>query len=230
MTGKQGMSDYKSEFIEFLVREKALQFGEFTLKSGRISPYFFNASCFNSGMAISRLGYFYASALQDMVSESTLIFGPAYKGIPLCIATVIALSNHFNQNIGYFFNRKEVKTHGDKGILVGQSPEATDRIVMVDDVITDGMTKREALRMIQQISQAQFIGIIIAVDRMETNVEGKDTVTEFQAETGIPVKAIVTIEEICQYLLEREINGTVYLTNTTYHRIETYLQTYRVRS
>jgi len=230
MTEKQQVSGYKSEFIEFLVKVNALQFGEFTLKSGRISPYFFNASSFNSGETISRLGYFYAAALQEMAPESTLVFGPAYKGIPLCLATVIALSTHFNRNIEYFFNRKEMKTHGDKGILVGHFPESSDQIVMVDDVMTDGMTKREAIRMIQQISQAKLIGIIIAVDRMETNAEGKDTLTEFQTDTNIPIKAIVTIEEICHYLLKREIDGTVYLTETTHHRIQSYLQTYRIRA
>lgn len=226
---KNSLPGYKTEFIEFLVKEHALQFGEFTLKSGRISPYFFNASSFSSGGAISRLGYFYAAAIQEFAPATTLIFGPAYKGIPLCITTVIALETHFHHKAGYFFNRKEAKTHGDKGILVGNSPESSDRIMMVDDVITDGATKREALRLVQNITQAKFSGVLIAVDRMETNVEGKDTVWEFQKETGISVNAIVSIEEICQYLLEREINGTVYLTEMTYQRIEAYLQKYRAR-
>ncbi len=223
------LEDYKLEFIEFLVDQKALQFGEFTLKSGRISPYFFNASAFNTGAAITRLGYFYAAAIQELTPDCTIVFGPAYKGIPLCISTVSALSSHFNKDIGYFFNRKEIKTHGDKGILVGQMPNTHDHIVMVDDVITDGATKRESLKLVQQLTQATFSGVIIAVDRMETNAEGKNTLIEFQTDTGIPVKAIVSIEEICQHLLERKINGNVYLTDSTYRRIEAYLQTFRVR-
>ena len=228
--GDEGeMTSYKKEFIEFLVKENALQFGEFTLKSGRISPYFFNAASFNSGATIARLGYFYAAAVCELAPDSTLIFGPAYKGIPLCLTTVIALSAHFNQNKGYFFNRKETKTHGDKGTLVGKLPTAADRIVMVDDVITDGATKREALKQVRQVLHADFSLILIAVDRMETNGEGKDAAPELQAETNIPVKAIVSIEEICQYLRGREIEGAVVLTEEIYHRIEAYLQTYRIR-
>ncbi|MBF0279544.1 MAG: orotate phosphoribosyltransferase [SAR324 cluster bacterium] len=223
------MKGYKSEFIEFLVKEKALKFGEFQLKSGRISPYFFNASSFNSGETISKLGYYYAATLQEMIPQSTLVFGPAYKGIPLCIATVIALATHFDRDIGYFFNRKEAKTHGDQGILVGHAPVDSDQIVMVDDVITDGATKQEAISMIQAISKAHFTGVIIAVDRMETNAEGKDTVSEFQSKTRIPVKSIVTIGEICEYLLGREIDGKVYLTDTIYQKIDKYLQTYCIR-
>lgn len=223
------MSNYKREFIEFLVKENALQFGEFTLKSGRISPYFFNIASFNSGSSLSRLGYFYAAAICDLAPESTLVFGPAYKGIPLCLSTVMALSAHFDHNIGYFFNRKEAKTHGDRTTLVGKLPTATDRVVMVDDVITDGTTKREAIKQVRQIFPAKFCGILIAVDRMETNMEGKDTVLELQVATKIPVRAIVSIEEICHYLQGREIDGKVVLTKGNYQRIETYLQTYRVR-
>lgn len=223
------MSDYKLEFIDFLIQQNALQFGEFTLKNGRTSPYFFNAASFNSGKAIERLGYFYAAAMQEFAPDSTVIFGPAYKGIPLCIATATALATHFKRDIGYFFNRKEAKTHGDKGVLVGLPPTEADRILMVDDVITDGGTKREALKLVQQLSKAQFLGVLIAVDRMESNLAGKDSLTEFQNDTGVPVHAIVTIEEICQYLLDREINGKVYLTQAIYQKIEAYLQMYRIR-
>lgn len=223
------MSDYKLAFIDFLVEQEALQFGEFTLKSGRTSPYFFNSAAFNSGQAIERLGYFYAAAVQDFAPDSTLVFGPAYKGIPLCVATVTALASHFQCDIGYFFNRKEAKSHGDKGLLVGQAPKDEDRMVMVDDVMTDGGTKREALKMVQQLTNAKFSGILIAVDRMEANQEGKDSLAEFQKDTGIPIHAIVTIEDICTHLLDREINGRVYLTQAIFHRIEAYLQMYRVR-
>ena len=223
------LPDYKAQFIDFLVTERALQFGEFTLKNGRISPYFFNTALFNSGKAISRLGYFYAAALEDVAPESTSIFGPAYKGIPLCIATAIAFANEFHHPVGYFFNRKETKTHGDKGILVGKIPEAKDSIMLVDDVITDGATKREALRLVQPLTQAKFSGVLIALDRMETNSSGGNSIAEFQNETGIPVKAIVSIEEICHYLLQREINGSVYLTKATHERIEAYLQKYRIQ-
>lgn len=223
------MLSYKIEFIEFLVKCNAIQFGEFTLKSGRISPYFFNSSLFNTGKLISKLGYFYASAIKELDPSCSLIFGPAYKGIPLCVSTASAMAEYYNKNLGYFFNRKEQKLHGDKGILVGAIPEAHDRIIMVDDVITDGITKKESLKLIQQITPAQFSGILVAVDRMESNGEGKDTVTEFQNEMGIPVMAIVTIKEICHYLLNKEIEGEVYLNEEVYHRIEAYLQQFSVR-
>ncbi len=223
------MSEYKEQFIHFLIHAEALQFGEFTLKSGRVSPYFFNSSLFNTGRMISRLGYFYAAAIQALEPNASLIFGPAYKGIPLCIATASALADHFDRDIGYFFNRKEAKTHGDKGLLVGSHPKSVDRIIMVDDVITDGATKKEALNMVQQLSNATLAGIVIAVDRMESNTEGKDTCMEFQNETGIPVQSIVTIEEICEYLLDRKIDGKVYITSEIYQRIEAYLQKYKVR-
>ncbi|MGK5090477.1 orotate phosphoribosyltransferase [Deltaproteobacteria bacterium TL4] len=222
------MQSYKIEFIEFIVKVKALQFGEFTLKSGRISPYFFNASLFNSGTLVSKLGYFYAKAAQELDPHHTVIFGPSYKGIPLCVTTAIAMSTLFNKEVGYFFDRKEQKTHGDKGILVGYQPQANDRIIMVDDVITDGLTKKEALKLIEKLTPASIIGIIVAVDRMERNAEGENTLKAFQKDTGVPVRAIVSINEISQYLLNRNIEGSVYLNQETYDRIETYLKQFCV--
>ena len=224
------MQSYKKEFAEFLVRADALQFGEFTLKSGRISPYFFNSSKFNNGPLIEELGLFYAEAIAENVQNCTLIFGPAYKGIPLCVSSASALSGRLNKNIGYFFNRKEKKTHGDQGILVGQLPLARDSVVMVDDVITDGLTKIESVALIRELCGVDFSGVLVALDRMEKNSQGNDAIAEFQQKTGVPVWSIITIREICAYLKNRKIDGSVVLNESTFIKIENYLAQHSVRS
>jgi len=224
------MQTYKKKFAEFLVRADALQFGEFTLKSGRSSPYFFNSSKFNNGPLIEELGSYYAAAIEENAPNCNLIYGPAYKGIPLCISTAIALSARLNQNIGYFFNRKEKKTHGDQGTLVGQFPLASDSVVMVDDVITDGLTKIESVKLIRELCKVEFSGVLVALDRMEKNSQDNDAITEFQQKTGVPVWSIITIREICDYLKNRKIGGSVVLDESTFQKIENYLAEHSVRS
>jgi len=181
------MQTYKKEFAEFLVRADALQFGEYTLKSGRISPYFFNSSKFNNGPLIEELGLYYAAAIEENAPNCSLIFGPAYKGIPLCVSAASSLSGRLKKNIGNFFNRKEKKTHPDQGILVGQLPLAHDSVVMVDDVITDGLTKIESVELIRELCKVEFSGVLVALDRMEKNSQGNDAIAEFQQKTGVPV-------------------------------------------
>ena len=224
------MQTYKKKFAEFLVRADALQFGEFTLKSGRNSPYFFNSSKFNNGPLIEELGSYYAAAIEENAPNCNLIYGPAYKGIPLCISTAIALSARLNQNIGYFFNRKEKKTHGDQGTLVGQFPLAGDSVVMVDDVITDGLTKIESVKLIRELCKVEFSGVLVALDRMEKNSQDNDAITEFQQKTSVPVWSIITIREICDYLKNRKIGGSVVLDESTFLKIENYLAEHSVRS
>ncbi len=224
------MQTYKKKFAEFLVRADALQFGEFTLKSGRSSPYFFNSSKFNNGPLIEELGSYYAAAIEENAPNCNLIYGPAYKGIPLCISTAIALSARLNQNIGYFFNRKEKKTHGDQGTLVGQFPLASDSVVIVDDVITDGLTKIESVKLIRELCKVEFSGVLVALDRMEKNSQDNDAITEFQQKTGVPVWSIITIREICDYLKNRKIGGSVVLDESTFLKIENYLAEHSVRS
>ncbi|MDP6487289.1 MAG: orotate phosphoribosyltransferase [SAR324 cluster bacterium] len=224
------MQTYKKKFAEFLVRADALQFGEFTLKSGRSSPYFFNSSKFNNGPLIEELGSYYAAAIEENAPNCNLIYGPAYKGIPLCISTAIALSARLNQNIGYFFNRKEKKTHGDQGTLVGQFPLAGDSVVMVDDVITDGLTKIESVKLIRELCKVEFSGVLVALDRMEKNSQDNDAITEFQQKTSVPVWSIITIREICDYLKNRKIGGSVVLDESTFLKIENYLAEHSVRS
>ena len=224
------MQTYKKKFAEFLVRADALQFGEFTLKSGRSSPYFFNSTKFNNGPLIEELGSYYAAAIEENAPNCNLIYGPAYKGIPLCISTAIALSARLNQNIGYFFNRKEKKTHGDQGTLVGQFPLASDSVVMVDDVITDGLTKIESVNLIRRLCKVEFSGVLVSLDRMEKNSQSNDAITEFQQKTSVPVWSIITIREICDYLKNRKIGGSLMLDESTFLKIANYLAEHSVRS
>jgi len=224
------LPQYKCRFIEFLVRVEAIQFGTFTLKSGRISPYFFNSALFNTGALIRTLGGFYAAAIHDQAPECTLVFGPAYKGIPLCVTTVIALQEAFNHECGYVFNRKEAKSHGDKGVLTGMMPQSSDHLVMVDDVMTDGSTKKEAITLLQQHYDAKFSAVLVAVDRMEHNTQGVDAKESFVQETGIPFMGIVSIEEVCRYLRNREVEGKTYLPEAQYQQIRDYLKEFSTRA
>ena len=223
------MQNYKKQFAEFLVNADALQFGEFTLKSGRVSPYFFNSSKFNTGPLIEQLGQYYASAIQQQAPDCSLVFGPAYKGIPLCVTVATALSKKLNRNIGYFFNRKEIKTHGDQGTLVGQLPKPGDMAVMVDDVFTDGHTKIESVNLVRELSKIEFSGVLVALDRMESSSRGEDAIAEFQLKTRVPVWSIITIREVCLYLKNRIVNGNVVLDETLYQEIERYLEEHSIR-
>ena len=223
------MQNYKKQFAEFLVSADAIQFGEFTLKSGRVSPYFFNSSKFNTGLLIEQLGQYYASAIQQHAPDCSLVFGPAYKGIPLCVTVATALSKKLNRNIGYFFNRKEIKTHGDQGTLVGQLPQPGDMAVMVDDVFTDGQTKIESVGLVRELCKIEFSGVLVALDRMESSSRGKDAITEFQLKTEVPVWSIITIREICLYLKNRIVNDTLVLDETLYQEIERYLEEHSIR-
>tara|TARA_Y100001949_G_C15956548_1_gene317201 strand:- start:737 stop:1408 length:672 start_codon:yes stop_codon:yes gene_type:complete len=223
------MQNYKKQFAEFLLKADALQFGEFTLKSGRVSPYFFNSSKFNTGLLIEKLGQYYASAIQQHAQGCSLVFGPAYKGIPLCVTVATALSKKLNRNIGYCFNRKEIKTHGDQGTLVGQLPQPGDMVVMVDDVFTDGHTKIESVALVRELCKIEFTGVMVALDRMESSSRGEDAIAEFQLKTGVPVWSIITIREVCLYLKNRIVNGNVALDETIYQEIERYLEEHSIR-
>jgi orotate phosphoribosyltransferase len=222
------MEQYQQEFIEFLAETGALRFGTFTLKSGRKSPYFFNSGMFNDGAAIRRLGYYYACAVRELEPTPTSLFGPAYKGIPLCVSAAIALEEHFGISLGYCFDRKEAKGHGDKGLLVGKTPEAGDRIAIIDDVITDGATKVEAIRRLNEISDAPVTSLIIAVNRQEQNAKGEDPIGQLAASAGIEVRSIVTIRDILEHLHNRPVNGQVLLDDEAAEAIKSYLEQYGV--
>ena len=223
------MQNYKKQFVEFLLNADALQFGEFKLKSGRVSPYFFNSAKFNNGTLIDQLGQYYASTIQQYAPDCNLVFGPAYKGIPLCVTVATALSKKLNRNIGYFFNRKEIKTHGDQGAFVGQLPQPGDMVVMVDDVFTDGQTKIESVDFVRELCKIEFSGVLVALDRMENSSRGVDAIAEFKLKTGVPVWSIITIREVCLYLKNRIVNGNVVLDETIYQEIELYIEEHSIR-
>ena len=226
------MKQYKKEFIEFLIENKSLKFGEFTLKSGRISPYFLNTGMLYSGKAMANLGKFYAETVVDNFKDHSfdVLFGPAYKGIPLSIATVTALVHHYDINVNYSFNRKEIKDHGDGGILVGKKITSTDRIIIVDDVITAGTAVRESLSLLNKLS-GQVSGIVISVDRMEKGKDGEfSAIQEISNQFGIKVFSIVNIIEIIEYLQAQDDLGDLGNKQALISKMEDYRSQYGVGS
>ncbi|MBA6224306.1 orotate phosphoribosyltransferase [Colwellia sp. MB02u-18] len=194
------MKDYQREFIEFALAKQVLRFGEFTLKSGRISPYFFNAGLFNTGGDLARLGRFYAAALQDSSIDYNLLFGPAYKGIPIATTTAVALSDSYNIDMPYCFNRKEAKTHGEGGSLVGSPLEG--KVMLVDDVITAGTAIRESMQIIQAHG-AELSGVLIALDRQEKGQAELSAIQEVERDFNTKVISIVTLADLISYLEEK---------------------------
>lgn len=194
------MKAYQREFIEFALARQVLRFGEFTLKSGRTSPYFFNAGLFNTGKDLARLGRFYAAALMDSGIEFDLLFGPAYKGIPIATTTAVALCDHHDVDIPYCFNRKEVKTHGEGGSLVGS--ELKGKVMLVDDVITAGTAIRESMEIINA-HNAQLAGVLIALDRQEKGKGELSAIQEVERDFGCQIVSIITLADLISYLSEK---------------------------
>jgi len=191
------MKAYQQEFIEFALEKQVLRFGEFTLKSGRTSPYFFNAGLFNTGRDLARLGRFYAAALADSGIDYDLLFGPAYKGIPIATTTAVALADHHNIDIPYCFNRKEAKTHGEGGNLVGS--ELKGKVMLVDDVITAGTAIRESMDIIKNHG-AQLSGVLIALDRQEKGQGELSAIQEVERDFATNVISIVSLSDVITYL------------------------------
>ncbi len=191
------MKDYQIEFIEFALEKQVLKFGEFTLKSGRTSPYFFNAGLFNTGRDLARLGRFYAAALADSGIKFDVLFGPAYKGIPIATTTAVALADHYDIDTPYCFNRKEKKAHGEGGSLVGA--ELAGNIMLVDDVITAGTAIRESMEIIQQ-QGASLSGVLIALDRQEKGKAELSAIQEVERDFDTQVISIVTLGDLVTYL------------------------------
>ena len=191
------MKPYQRAFIEFALEKNVLKFGQFTLKSGRISPYFFNAGLFNSGGDLARLGRFYAAALVDSKIKFDLLFGPAYKGIPIATTTAVALAEHHNIDIPYCFNRKEAKTHGEGGSLVGA--ELMGKVMLVDDVITAGTAIRESMAIIKA-HNAQLSGVLIALDRQEKGQGELSAIQEVERDFNTQVISIITLANLISYL------------------------------
>lgn len=201
------MKDYQREFFEFAIECQALRFGDFTLKSGRVSPYFFNTGLFNSGRRLARLGQFYARAILDSGLAFDMLYGPAYKGIPLATATSIALAEHHGRDVPYAFNRKEAKRHGEGGIIVG-APLA-GKVLIIDDVISAGISVRESVQIIQQAG-ATPAGVAIAIDRQERGEGPTSAVQEVESAFGIRVVSIAGLSDLMSYL-EGKDGGRRYL-------------------
>ncbi|WP_069384984.1 orotate phosphoribosyltransferase [Halomonas caseinilytica] len=194
------LQPYQQAFIAFAIEQGVLRFGEFTLKSGRVSPYFFNAGLFKSGAALAQLGRFYAQAIADSGIEADVLFGPAYKGIPLAATTAVALADHHDRDLPYAFNRKEAKSHGEGGNIVGA--ELAGRILIVDDVITAGTAVREVMGLIES-ADAEAAGVVVALDRQERGGDDGDArsaIQQVEAAYGMPVVSIVNLDMVLEYL------------------------------
>ncbi len=194
------MQNYQKEFIEFAIQQGVLRFGEFTLKSGRVSPYFFNAGLFNTGSALAKLGRFYAAALEESGIEYDVVFGPAYKGIPLSASLTIALADQYQKDMPYVFNRKEAKTHGEGGNLVGAPLEG--RVLIVDDVITAGTAIREVMSLIESTEGATPAAALIALNRQERGQGELSAIQEVERDFGITVASIVSLNQVLDYVAE----------------------------
>lgn len=218
---------YKTDFIEFMVRSGVLRFGDFTTKSGRKSPYFVNTGNYRTGAQMSRLGKYYAECLKENVGEDfDVLFGPAYKGIPLVVTTACALFSEYGIDKPFCFNRKEAKDHGEGGNMVGAKLSDGDRVVIIEDVITAGTAVRETLPQLKAAADVKVEHMIISVDRMERGQSGTTAIKEIGAEFGIKVHPIVTVRDIIDHMYNREIDGQILLNDEIRERMEKYLDTY----
>lgn len=215
------MKKYKQDFIELLVRAQALKFGDFTLKSGRKAPYFLNVGSFYTGELISELGRAYAQAFLDSGVEIDVIFGPAYKGIPLSVVTTSLLWSDFGKNISFCFNRKEMKGYGLKDNLIGAPLVPETRVLLIDDVITAGTAVRETLELLKANGGPKVVGVLIAMNRMEKNNEGKNALEEIE-KMGVKVFSIVNLDEVIEALYGREVGGQVYIDEEMMEKIRAY--------
>lgn len=223
------MTSYKTEFIHFMVRSGVLTFGEFTLKSGRKAPYFVNTGNYTTGEQLAKLGGFYADCIHDNLGDAyDVLYGPAYKGIPLAVAAVSALYEKYGINRPYSFNRKEAKDHGEGGLIVGHKLADGERVVITEDVMTSGAALRENLPILEAAAKVKIAGLVISVDRMEKGLSEKSAVQEAWENYGVRVYPIVTIREVIEALHNVPVDGTVYIDDAMRARMEAYLEQYGV--
>lgn len=221
------MEQYKKDFIEFMVECGVLTFGDFTTKSGRKTPFFINTGNYKTGRELSLLGDYYAKAIKENFGTNfDVLFGPAYKGIPLCVTTTVSLSNSYGANIKYCSNRKEIKDHGDTGILLGAKLKDGDKIIIIEDVTTAGTSIYETMPILKGNANVDVLGLIISVDRMEKGKGEKTALKELEEEFGFTTCAIVTMAEVIEYLYNRQIDGKVYIDDDIKKRIEAYYEQY----
>ncbi|MCR4686153.1 MAG: orotate phosphoribosyltransferase [Lachnospiraceae bacterium] len=222
------MESYKQEFIDFMVEANVLKFGDFTLKSGRKSPFFMNAGAYVTGYQLKKLGEYYAKAIHDAYGDDwDILFGPAYKGIPLSVATTIAYSELYGKEVKYSSNRKEVKDHGDVGILLGSKMQDGDRVVIIEDVTTSGKSIEETYPIIKAQADVEVVGLMVSLNRMEKGLNTDKTALDEIAETyNIKTGAIVSMAEVCEYLYNREVNGRVVIDDEIKKAIDAYYEQY----
>jgi len=221
------METYKKEFIEFMVECGVLRFGDFVTKSGRKTPFFVNTGYYRTGEQLRRLGQYYAKAIDRSFGlDFDILFGPAYKGIPLSVATTMAISEAYGRDIRYCANRKEVKDHGDKGILLGSPIADGDRIVIIEDVTTAGTSIGETMPILKAQADAEVIGLVVSVDRCERGQTEKSALQEISETYGLPTASIVTMKEVISYLYRREIGGRVLIDDDLMQAIDSYYELY----
>ncbi|MGL5259342.1 MAG: orotate phosphoribosyltransferase [Lachnospiraceae bacterium] len=224
------MQQYKEEFIEFMVDCNVLKFGDFTLKSGRKSPFFMNAGAYVTGSQLKKLGEYYAKAIYaEFGDDFDVLFGPAYKGIPLSVATTIAFSELYGKEIRYCSNRKEEKDHGDTGILLGSSLKSGDKVVIIEDVTTSGKSIEETFPILKAQGDIDVIGLMVSLNRCEKGKGDKGALEEVQELYGIKANAIVTMKEVVEYLYNKEINGTVLIDDAMEAKIKEYYDEYGIK-
>lgn len=221
------MERYKEEFIEFMVDSDVLKFGDFVTKSGRNTPFFVNTGFYRTGGQLRRLGQYYARAIHDQFGlDFDVLFGPAYKGIPLTVAATMAISELYDRDIKYCSNRKEVKDHGDKGILLGSPISDGDRVVIIEDVTTAGTSIQETLPIIKAQGQVEPMGLVVSVDRMERGQGTKSALREIEETYGLKTTAIVTMDEVVEHLYNRPYKGKVIIDDALKQAIDAYYLQY----
>lgn len=221
------MEQYKEEFIDFMVESDVLKFGEFTLKSGRKSPFFMNAGIYVTGAQLMELGQYYAKAIYGKYgADFDVLFGPAYKGIPLSVATVIAFHELYGKEIRYCSNRKEVKDHGDVGILLGSSIKSGDKVVIIEDVTTSGKSIEETFPILRAQGDVDIIGLMVSLNRMERGRTDQCALDEIQDVYGMETAAIVTMDEVIEHLYNKPCNGRIVIDDEVKARIDQYYEEY----
>ena len=224
------MEAYKSEFIDFMIESDVLKFGDFTLKSGRKSPFFMNAGAYVTGTQLRKLGEYYAKAIHDNYGlDFDILFGPAYKGIPLSVATTMAISELYGKDIKYCSNRKEVKDHGDTGILLGSKIKDGDRVVIIEDVTTSGKSIEETFPIIKAQADVEIKGLMVSLNRCERGKGEKGALQEIQELYGFPANAIVSMEEVVEYLYNRTHDGKIIIDDAMKASIDAYYAQYGVK-
>lgn len=224
------MDRYKEEFIEFMIDCNVLKFGDFVTKSGRKTPFFVNTGFYRTGAQLKRLGEYYATAINNAYGlDFDVLFGPAYKGIPLSVATTMAISDKYDRDIRYCSNRKEVKDHGDTGILLGSPISDGDKVVIIEDVTTAGTSISETLPIVKAQGDVDVLGLVVSVDRMERGQGTKSALAEIEEQYGMKTTAIVTMAEVVEHLYNKPYNGKVIIDDTLKSAIDDYYSIYGVK-